>query len=82
MLVISSSVTLAVPYCMGMLIDLVQAANNTGNIQDTLQPIAYGLASIFLIGGLANAARVYLLQMSGKNTNIYNDLRQNFDYHI
>ncbi|XP_039249155.2 ATP-binding cassette sub-family B member 10, mitochondrial-like [Styela clava] len=64
---ISSSVTLAVPFCMGRLIDLVQVAASQGGMEDTLMKVAIGLSTIFVIGAAANAGRVYLLQLSGQN---------------
>lgn len=62
---VSSGVTLSVPFCMGKLIDLIQEASKSGAVDDTLLKLTAGLSVIFIIGGVANAGRVYLLQLSG-----------------
>lgn len=63
---ISSSVSLAVPFCMGRLIDLVHTAAAQGGMEETLMKVSIGLSVIFVIGAAANMGRVYLLQVSGK----------------
>ena len=65
LLVVSSSVTLSVPFLMGKVIDVVQEASDKGVLQGTLIPAAAFLSFIFVIGAVANTGRVYLLQMSG-----------------
>lgn len=64
---ISSSVSLAVPFCMGRLIDLVHTAAAHGGMEETLMKVSIGLSVIFIIGAAANMGRVYLLQVSGQN---------------
>lgn len=64
---ISSSVSLAVPFCMGRLIDLVHTAAAQGGMEETLMKVSIGLSVIFVIGAAANMGRVYLLQLSGKD---------------
>ncbi|XP_055332371.1 ATP-binding cassette sub-family B member 10, mitochondrial-like [Paramacrobiotus metropolitanus] len=60
LLLISSSVTMAVPFSVGKIIDLV--ANAGPNIMQTLQMVAGALVVIFIVGAAANAGRVYLFQ--------------------
>lgn len=66
LLVISSSVTLAVPFCMGKVIDIINTSAKDGTIMEKLTSFCSVLLVIFLIGGLANFGRVYLMQISGK----------------
>lgn len=56
---------MSVPFCMGKLIDLIQVAASTHGMEDTLFKVSVGLSAIFVIGAIANAGRVYLLQISG-----------------
>ncbi|XP_054711327.1 ATP-binding cassette sub-family B member 10, mitochondrial-like [Uloborus diversus] len=72
LLCISSAVTMAVPYCVGQLIDIITTAN--GNVKDNLVSFCYVLIAIFAIGALANCGRVYLMNMSSYR--IVNSLRK------
>ena len=63
---ISSSVTLSVPFFMGKIIDVIQNEYSKGGLQETLQPYLILLSSVFMFGALANVGRIYLLQMSGE----------------
>jgi len=71
---VSSSVTLSVPFLMGKLIDIVQEASEKGALQETLQPLLAILSSVFVIGALANIGRVYLLQISGMQRSMLFDI--------
>lgn len=64
LLVISSSVTLAVPFCMGKVIDIINTSAKDGTMMEKLTSFCSVLLVIFLIGGLANFGRVYLMQIS------------------
>nr|CAB3219623.1 ATP-binding cassette sub-family B member 9-like [Phallusia mammillata] len=66
LLVVSSSITLAVPFCMGKIIDLVQSIANDAMPQSEMQPVVTGLCALFVLGAVANAGRIYLLQTSGQ----------------
>ncbi|XP_078676320.1 ATP-binding cassette sub-family B member 10, mitochondrial-like [Branchiostoma floridae x Branchiostoma belcheri] len=73
LLLISSAVTMAVPYSMGRVIDTIYSAVEQGNVMDNLKWICKILVVVFIVGGCANAGRVYLMQMSGQR--IVNRLR-------
>lgn len=57
---------MAVPFCMGKIIDIIYT-----DIQSNLEIVAKLnefskiLCGVFLLGGLANVARVYLIYTSG-----------------
>ena len=56
---------MAVPFCMGKVIDIIYTSLEDGTIVEKLTNICKVLVGIFLIGGLANFGRVYLMQISG-----------------
>ncbi|KAJ1982875.1 ATP-binding cassette permease mdl1 [Dimargaris xerosporica] len=66
LLLVSSAVTMAVPFAMGKIIDIVAT---------TSAPLPFGwnkaqfftaLASVFIVGGIANAGRVMLIRTAGE----------------
>lgn len=66
LLFISSSVSMSVPYFMGNIIDTISSdAARNGQAMETLTRTCYILSGVFLIGGLANFGRVYLIHSSG-----------------
>ena len=65
LLFISSTVSLSVPFCIGYVIDLINSAAKEGQAREKLNMICSVLCVIFLVGGLANFGRVYLMQISG-----------------
>ncbi|XP_050404463.1 ATP-binding cassette sub-family B member 10, mitochondrial [Patella vulgata] len=67
LLLISSSVSMAVPFCLGKVIDIIYTASQDGTLVEKLNNICKILVGIFLIGALANFGRVYLMQISGQN---------------
>jgi len=84
LLVISSAVTMAVPFALGKIIDIIynldqlktseQEAQKLA-IKDRLQKVCLGLTGVFILGGLCNFGRVYLMRVSGQN--ITANLRNN-----
>lgn len=64
-LVISSAVTLSVPFFIGKIIDLIYTSEKE-NMMSTLRTFCASLIVIFIIGGLANFGRVYILQSSSQ----------------
>ncbi|OQV26132.1 ATP-binding cassette sub-family B member 10, mitochondrial [Hypsibius exemplaris] len=60
LLLISSTVTMAIPFSVGKVIDLVSKAGE--GTKETLRNIAAILVVVFLIGAAANFGRVYLFQ--------------------
>lgn len=65
MLAISSTVTMAVPFCLGKVIDIIYTGDDKQATKAKLDVVCLGLLGIFLIGGICNFGRVYLMQTSG-----------------
>lgn len=65
LLVISSSVTIAVPFCVGKVIDVIYNTDFKKHKQN-LTYMCVIFAAIFAVGALANFGRVYLMQTSGQ----------------
>lgn len=74
MLVISSSVTMAVPFFIGKLIDFIQSSENQEKMKEKLKKVTLVMAAVFVIGALANFGRVYIIQSTGQR--IVSRLRQ------
>ncbi|XP_041351268.1 ATP-binding cassette sub-family B member 10, mitochondrial-like [Gigantopelta aegis] len=67
LLLVSSSVTIAIPFCMGKVIDIIYTASQDGHLGDRLKDICKILLVVFIMGSLANFGRVYLMQIAGQN---------------
>ncbi|XP_026323279.1 ATP-binding cassette sub-family B member 10, mitochondrial-like, partial [Hyposmocoma kahamanoa] len=66
-LVISSSVTMAVPFSLGKVLDIIYSStNDLGSAREKLDSLCFILCGVFLIGGLCNFGRVYLMSISGQ----------------
>lgn len=63
-LVVSSSVTMAVPFCFGKVIDVMSTAKKE-DMKESLNRLTLVLLVIFLIGGLSNFRRVYMMSTAG-----------------
>ncbi|XP_053358447.1 ATP-binding cassette sub-family B member 10, mitochondrial [Clarias gariepinus] len=72
-LVISSAVTMSAPFFLGKVIDTVYT-NSQADFTSSLTSLCIMLAGVFLCGGAANAARIYLIQVSGQQ--IVRNLRE------
>ncbi|XP_033874888.1 ATP-binding cassette sub-family B member 10, mitochondrial [Acipenser ruthenus] len=70
---VSSMVTMAAPFYLGRVIDVI-CANPVGDASATLTSLCAMLSGVFLCGATANAARVYLMQISGQQ--IVRNLRE------
>lgn len=66
LLFISSGVTMAVPFCMGKVIDIIYTTTDQQQLIERLNTVCLILVTVFVIGGLANFGRVYLMQVSGQ----------------
>lgn len=67
-LTISSSVTMSAPYLLGKVIDTIYSSGtDTETMTASLTSLCIMLTGVFLCGGAANAARVYLMQTSGQS---------------
>lgn len=64
-LVISSSVTMSAPFFLGKVIDTIYTSPPE-DFTSSLTSLCIMLTGVFLCGGAANAARVYLMQISGQ----------------
>ena len=63
LLLISSSVSMAIPFGMGKVIDTIFSGPEAG---DNLKKITLALSGVCLIGGLANFGRVLLINLSSQ----------------
>ncbi|KAG8192164.1 hypothetical protein JTE90_027805 [Oedothorax gibbosus] len=72
LLFISSTVTMAVPFCIGKLIDMM--GGSTANLKESLLTFCKILVVVFLLGAAANFGRVYLMNMSSHQ--MINSLRK------
>ncbi|KAI5625029.1 ATP-binding cassette sub-family B member 10, mitochondrial [Silurus asotus] len=64
-LIVSSAVTMSAPFFLGKVIDTVYT-NSSADFSASLTSLCIMLAGVFLCGGAANAARIYLIQISGE----------------
>ena len=64
LLLVSSSVTMAVPFFLGKVIDVIYTTD-TEKMKDNLNKLCIGLLGIFVVGGLCNFGRIYLMSISG-----------------
>lgn len=72
-LVVSSAVTMSAPFFLGKVIDTIYTSS-TEDFTASLTSLCMMLSGVFLAGGAANAARVYLMQVSGQQ--IVRNLRE------
>lgn len=73
-LVLSSAITMAVPFGLGKVLDVIYATSGESGIaKEKLDQFCMLLAGVFLLGGLANFGRVYLF--SNASLRITRDIR-------
>ncbi|CAH4036769.1 unnamed protein product [Pieris brassicae] len=66
-LIISSSVTMAVPFSLGKVLDIIyDTTSDLGAAREKLDSLCLMLCGVFLLGGLCNFGRVYLMSISGQ----------------
>jgi ATP-binding cassette subfamily B (MDR/TAP) protein 10 len=65
LLLISSGVSMAVPFCIGKVIDIIYTSSKEGHMKERLTVFCRIMIGVFVIGALANFGRVYLMQISG-----------------
>ncbi|XP_068167758.1 ATP-binding cassette sub-family B member 10, mitochondrial isoform X2 [Antennarius striatus] len=66
-LTVSSAVTMSAPFLLGKVIDTIYSgATDIATMTSSLTSLCVLLTGVFLCGGAANAARVYLMQTSGQ----------------
>ena len=57
---------MAVPLGIGKVIDTIYTQNDDTNVTERLKGIYKILIGVFVIGGVANFGRVYLMRVSGE----------------
>ncbi|XP_061670327.1 ATP-binding cassette sub-family B member 10, mitochondrial [Syngnathoides biaculeatus] len=66
-LTVSSAVTMSAPFLLGKVIDTIYTTGSDAEaMASSLTSLCLVLTGVFLCGGAANAARVYLMQISGQ----------------
>ncbi|XP_042868828.1 ATP-binding cassette sub-family B member 10, mitochondrial-like isoform X1 [Penaeus japonicus] len=65
LLAISSTITMAVPFALGHVIDIIYTADPTA-MKQNLDRVCLALSGIFLLGASANFGRVYLMNVAGQ----------------
>lgn len=64
-LLISSTVTMLVPFGIGKLIDFIQSGDRE-TMKEKLKSVSLVMLGIFIVGALANFGRVYIIQSTGQ----------------
>ncbi|XP_042215943.1 ATP-binding cassette sub-family B member 10, mitochondrial-like isoform X2 [Homarus americanus] len=65
LLAVSSTITMAVPFALGHVIDIIYTADAV-DIKQNLQRVCLVLSGVFLTGAAANFGRVYLMNVAGQ----------------
>lgn len=63
-LMVSSSVTMVVPFCLGKIIDLIYSPDSE-KTKENLNRVCLTLLGVFIIGAICNFSRIYLMSTSG-----------------
>lgn len=79
LLLISSSVTMSVPFSMGKIIDIVTHPNMEGYLGLSMPQFMGLLSAVFAVGAIANSGRVLLFRLAGERIiqRLRNDLYKN-----
>jgi ATP-binding cassette subfamily B (MDR/TAP) protein 10 len=64
LLIVSSGVTMLVPFFIGKLIDFIQNSDKS-EMKQKLKNISLIMFAVFLVGAVCNFGRVYIIQSSG-----------------
>uniref|UniRef100_A0A1B0GLA4 ATP-binding cassette sub-family B member 10, mitochondrial n=1 Tax=Lutzomyia longipalpis TaxID=7200 RepID=A0A1B0GLA4_LUTLO len=72
-LIVSSSITMAVPYGLGKILDTIYTDESKEVARERLKKFCLILAGIFIIGGISNFGRVYLFNSA--SLRIVQDIR-------
>ncbi|KAK7012586.1 ATP-binding cassette sub- B member 10, mitochondrial, partial [Halocaridina rubra] len=65
LLALSSTITMAVPFALGQVIDIIYTDDHTV-LKQNLNQVCFILSGVFLLGGLSNFGRVYLMNVAGQ----------------
>jgi len=60
----SSAITMAIPFALGKVIDIIYSVNQETMVQN-LTNVSLGLVGVFIIGAVCNFGRTYLMGVSG-----------------
>lgn len=63
-LIVSSTVTMAVPFCLGKIIDVIYTEDKA-KTRDNLNKLSLALLGVFILGGICNFGRIYFMSTSG-----------------
>ncbi|XP_043503837.1 ATP-binding cassette sub-family B member 10, mitochondrial [Polistes fuscatus] len=63
-LIVSSTVTMAVPFCLGKVIDIIYNVN-VDKMTEKLNQLCIVLFGVFMIGAISNFSRIYLMSTAG-----------------
>lgn len=64
LLFISSAITMAIPFALGKVIDIIYGANQESMVEN-LTNISLVLVGVFIFGAASNFGRTYLMGISG-----------------
>lgn len=64
LLFISSTVTMAIPFALGKVIDVIYT-KDSAKMRENLNKLCLTLTAVFLLGAACNFGRVYLMNLSG-----------------
>ena len=73
LLFVSSSVTMAIPFAMGKIIDIIFNVDQEA-MRQTLQNVSLALVGVFLVGAACNFGRIYLMHVSSELLRIHRRL--------
>jgi ABC-type multidrug transport system fused ATPase/permease subunit len=65
LLLVSSTVTMAVPFALGTVIDTIYTKDSS-KMQENLNKLCFTLTLIFIVGATCNFGRIYLMNISGE----------------
>ncbi|XP_011308047.1 ATP-binding cassette sub-family B member 10, mitochondrial [Fopius arisanus] len=64
LLFVSSTVTMAMPFCLGKVIDVIYTEDKQ-QTRENLNKLSLALLTVFIVGGICNFGRIYLMSTSG-----------------
>lgn len=68
-LVVSSSVTMAVPFSLGKVLDIIYtSSSDLGDAKTRLNKVCGILLCVFVLGGICNFGRVYCMSIAGNTS--------------
>ncbi|CAG7786584.1 unnamed protein product, partial [Allacma fusca] len=65
LLIVSSGVTMTVPFCLGKVIDMIYTGDSE-HTKKNLEMVCLGLLGVFVVGAFCNFGRTYLMNIAGQ----------------